>query len=447
MSAKQMTENDQEKLTRIVENLLQQAKHKGATAAEVAVAMDVGFNVTSRLRDVETVEYNRDKEVMMTVYFGQSQGSASTTDTDEAALANCVDKACSIARYTNDDEYAGLADAALMAKNKIDLDIYYPWEITPQQAIDMAIKCESIGLDQDKRLVNSDGVSVSTVEVLSVYGNSHGFMGQRQGTCHNISCILITKEGDSMQREYNYTMARDARDLQSLDWVAKTAAERTLRCLGAKPVATCRVPVIFEAQMGRRLIGNFLSAINGTSLYRQASFLKDQLGKQVFNQQITIREEPHLSKGLASAAYDREGVATKPRVLVENGILQGYVLDSYEARKLKMQTTANAGGTHNIIVEAGEQDLSDLIKSLDKGLLITSMMGMGVNIVTGDYSQGVSGFWIENGEIQHPVEEVTVADNLSNMFRNIVAIGSDVDKRGGIQTGSILVDKMTIAGK
>ena len=440
------TEFSQERITNLVSDILQEALDQGATSAEVDVGVNKGFVVTARKGDVESVEYNQDKVIEVTVYVGKRSGSASLSDLRPEAIRSAVQAACNIARFTDEDPYNGLADKDLLAFNYPSVDLCYPWDISVEQAIDMARECEAKAVVKDKRITNSEGATVSTISVLNAYGNTQGFIGAFPVTRHELSCVLIAKEGDDMQRDYSYTVACDPALLDSMDHVANEAAERTVNRLGSRRLSTCRVPVIFAAEQARSLLGHFLAAISGGNLYRKTSFLLDHLDKKVFPEFIRIDERPFLKKALGSSPFDDDGVATRPNVFIENGILKNYTLGMYSARKLGMQTTGNAGGVHNLFISTGKKDLSALLKSMGKGLLVTELMGHGVNIVTGDYSRGAAGFWVENGEIQYPVEEITIAGNLREMYGNLVEIGCDIDKRGNIQTGSILLDNMTIAG-
>ena len=437
----------QTQLEGLVEQILAEAKQLGATSAEAAVSIESGLSVTARMGEVETIEHNHDKGLGVTVYFGQRKGSASTSDFGAEAIRDTVAAACRIARYTAEDEYAGLADAELMAKEVVDLDLNHPWEIAPERAIELALESENAARSFDVRIVNSEGASVTSHQAYRVYGNSHGFIGAYGGTRHGISCCVVGQEDDAMQRDYWYTSSRDACGLEAPDIVGSKAAERTVKRLGARRIKTCSAPVIFSAELASGLISNYLSAIRGGAQYRKSSFLLDCVGEQVFPEFVQINECPLLPRGLNSAPFDREGVATRNRELVSNGVAQGYVLDSYSARRLGLQTSANAGGTRNVFVSHGDDDIYALCRKMDKGLLITDMMGHGTNMVTGDYSRGAAGYWVENGEIQYPVEELTVAGNLKQMFMDIVAIGNDVDERGNVRSGSILVNNMTIAGE
>jgi len=426
-------------------HVLQLAKNAGASAADAEISLGVGQNVSVRMRETETIEYNRDKGLSVTVYFGQQRGNASTSDLSPRALQDTVAAACNIAKYTAKDEFCGLADAELMAKDFPELDLYHPWVISVDEAIALAKECEAAALGVDKRIQNSEGASVSVYEGLFCYANSHGFAGGYPTTRHGISCSVIAEEGESMQRDYWYTSTRSAQDLDKAANVGRIAGERAVRRLGSRAIKTAQVPVLFEAPLASGLISSLISAISGGSLYRKSSFLLDSLGKQVMSPNISIIETPHLKRGLASAPFDNEGVATSPRTLVKDGILQGYVLSSYSARKLGMKTTGNAGGNHNLIISHGDQDMSGLLKIMGTGLLVTELLGHGLNMVTGDYSRGAAGFWVENGVIAHPVEEITIAGNMKDMLNQIVAVGNDVLVQGSKQTGSILVERMTVA--
>jgi PmbA protein len=442
-----LTRNNQLLPVEQVQELLRQAKSKGATAAEVSIGASHGFNVQVRMGEVETIEHNRDKGLAITVYFGQRKGSASTSDTSEEALQNTLNAACHIARFTNEDSYSGLADASLLARNYPDLDLYHPWDLTIEQAVSTAKAVEAQGLQLDKRITNSEGVNISTSSSQHIYANTHGFVGQYSSTYHSMNCSLIAQDASGMQRDYDYTNARDPNDLVSFAVVAKQAAEKTVQRLNARRLATKQAPVIFHADIAGSLLSHFISAIRGGNLYRQSSFLLDQLNKPVFASNVNITEQPHLLKAIGSAPFDSEGVATHPRELVKDGVLQGYVLDSYSARRLGMQTTGNAGGIHNLLIQTSHMNLSELLKAMDTGLLVTELLGQGVNIVTGDYSRGAAGFWVEKGEIQYPVHEITIAGNLRDMFKGLVAVGNDINARGTIRTGSIWLDKMMIAGE
>jgi PmbA protein len=437
---------DLDSLKQITQDVLKLAKTAGASSAESETSFGSGQNVSVRLGATETIEYNRDKGVSVTVYFGQQKGSASTSDLSHSALKDTVEAACNIAKYTAKDEFCGLADAALMATDIPDLDLNHPWNISVDDALEMAKRCEAAALDVDrKRITNSEGAGVSCSDGVFAYANSHGFVGGYASTRHSMSCSVIAEANDAMQRDYWYTSARDFSDMESAEHVGKLAGERTIRRLGARPMQTGNYPVLFEATLASGLISSLIGAISGGSLYRKSSFLLDSLGKPIASSLLNIEELPHIKKGNASSPFDNEGVATKSRKLVENGVLQGYVLGSYSARKLGMQTTGNAGGSHNLIVQSTGQNFADLLKQMGTGLLVTEVLGHGLNMVTGDYSRGAAGFWVENGVIAYPVEEITIAGNMAEMLKNIVAIGSDVNKNSSKQTGSILIDKMTVA--
>lgn len=428
-------------------SVLQLAKTAGASAAEAEVSLGFGQNVSVRMNETETIEYNRDKGVSVTVYFDQQKGHASTSDLSPQALQDTVAAACNIARYTAQDEFCGLADSALMAKDIPDLDLHHPWDLTVDQAIKLAQECESVARAVDSRITNSEGASVSTYEGMFAYANSNGFNGGYASSRHGLSCSVIADDGDdNMQRDYWYTSARAPGDLESAAYVGRLAGERTVKRLNSRRIKTAQVPVMFDASLSSGLISHLISAISGGSLYRKSSFLLDSLGKQVMSPFVTIEEKPHLLRGLASSPFDNEGVATKPRTLVKNGVLQGYMLSSYSARKLGMVSTGNAGGNHNLIVSHSDLDFNAMLETMGTGLLVTELLGHGINMVTGDYSRGAAGFWVENGVIVHAVEEITIAGNLKDMLNQIVAIGNDVLVQGSKQVGSILIENMTVAG-
>jgi PmbA protein len=435
-----------EELSGIVERALEEARRGGATQAEAGVSTDTGLSVTVRLGEVETLEYQRDRGMGVTVYVDGRKGSASTADLSWQAVAETVHKALSIARFTAEDPFAGLADAALMARDIPDLELCHPWAIDAEGAIAIARRIESEALAVDQRIRNSEGGSVSTHAGLRVYGNSHGFMGGYPSTAHSLSCAVMSQDGEDMQRDYWYSTARDATALERAEDVGRRAATRAVARLGARKLSTRRAPVLFVAEQARGLVGHFVTAVRGGSQYRKSSFLHGASGQQVFPSWLSMTERPHLRSELGSAPFDNEGVATCERDLVREGVLTGYVLDSYSARKLGLQTTGNAGGVHNLEVAGGSDDFDALLARLGTGLLVTELMGQGVNIVTGDYSRGATGFWVEGGAISYPVHEVTVAGNLRDMYARLVAVGTDVDRRGGIRSGSILVEEMTIAG-
>ncbi|MGH8685790.1 MAG: metalloprotease PmbA [Nitrosospira sp.] len=434
-------------LQKIARDVLDYARKGGASACETDISDGFGQNVTVRRGEVETIEYNRDKGLSVTVYIGQKRGHASTSDFSTQAVSDTVTAALSIAAHTAADDCSGLADPDLLAREFPDLDLYFPWDLPVEQAIQLAQACEAAAFAVDKRITNSEGASVSLNESQFVYANSLGFMGGYPGSRHSISCAVIASQDETMQRDYWYSAVRDAADLEQAESVGKKAGMRSVARLGARKIATCEVPVLFEAPIASSLIGHFVSAVSGGSLYRKSSFLLDSIGRQVFAPDIQIRELPRLKKGLASGAFDDEGVATHERMVIENGVVQGYFLSSYSARKLGLRTTGNAGGNHNLILDNGAAlEFSALLKKMGKGLLVTELLGHGVNAVTGDYSRGAAGYWVEGGEIRHAVEEVTIAGNLKDMLLGITAVGSDVVVRGSKQCGSLLIDRMTVAG-
>ena len=435
------------RLKNVVQELLDEAKRLGATDAEAVFSIDNGLSATARLGDVETVEYHCDQGIGITVYFGKQKGAASTNDISPDSLKETVKAACSIARYASADEYAGLPDADTLATEFPDLDLYHPWAIDANQAIEMAITCENAARFYDTAISNSEGATVNTHQGIRVFGNSLGFLQGNQASRHSISCSVLAGSGDSMQRDYWYSVARDASRLEALTAIGEKAAQRTLARLNARSLSTRTCPVLFAPEMASGLISSFISAISGGSLYRKASFLLDSLHQPLFPEFVCIHEQPHLVGALGSASFDAEGVATQTRDIVTDGVLRSYLLGSYSARKLVMKTTGNASGVHNLTVESSGQDFVSLLALLDTGLLVTELMGQGVNRVTGDYSRGASGFWVENGQIQFPVQEITIAGNLKSMFQNIRAIGNDVDLRGNIRVGSILLAEMAIAGE
>ncbi len=435
-----------EQLKQITQDVLKLAKSAGASSAETEVSFGTGQSVSVRMGETENIEYNRDKGVSVTVYFGHKKGQASSSDLSSTALKDTVEAACNIAKYTAEDAFCGLAEPALMATKFPDLSLHHPWNISVEDALEIAKTCEAAALEVDKkRITNSEGASVYNSEGVFAYANSHGFVGGYPSTRHSISCSVIAEAGDAMQRDYWYTNARDAADMESAAYVGKLAGERTVKRLGARPIKTGQYPVLFEAPLASGLISSLLSAISGGNLYRKSSYLLDSLGSSIAAPLLNIEELPYLPKGIASSAFDSEGVATHARKLVENGVLQGYLLSSYSSRKLGMQTTGNAGGAHNIVVSHTNHNFADLLAQMGTGLLVTEMLGHGLNMVTGDYSRGAAGFWVENGVIAHPVEEITIAGNMKDMLKQIVAIGDDAIKQSAKQVGSILIEQMTVA--
>lgn len=434
------------RLQSLVADCLEETRRQGATGAEVGVSIETGLSVTARLGEVETVEHHRSRGLDMTVYIGQRKGSASSSDLSEQAMRETVAAACRIARHAAEDPYAGLPDPALLATEFPELDLYHPWIIDADLALGLAITCEDAARGYHADIVNSEGASVNTFQGLRVMGNTLGFLHGYASSRHSLSVSVIGVRGDEMQRDDWWTVARRADDLEAPDKVGRMAAERTLRRLGARSLSSRTCPVIFAAEVASSLLGHFIGAIRGGNLYRKSSFLLDHLGKQVFPDFVQIHEKPHIRRALGSAPYDAEGVRTTAHPLIQDGILASYVLSSYSARKLGMDSTGNAGGVHNLTLESGALGQSELLQQMGTGLLITELMGQGVNLVTGDYSRGAAGYWVENGVIQYPVEEITIAGNLREMFRNLLAVGNDVDLRGSTRTGSILIEHMTLAG-
>jgi PmbA protein len=435
-----------ETLQQIARDVLAQAMARGATACETEANDGFGQSVTVRRGEVETIEYNRDKGLGVTVYIGQRRGHASTSDFAAKSIGDTVSAALSIAGHTAADEAAGLADPALLATEFPDLDLYHPWPLPVEEAIELAKTCEDAAFAADRRVSNSEGATVSTHESRFVYANSLGFFAGYPGSRHSVSCAAIAGKGDAMQRDYWYGVARDRAELESAQEVGRRAGLRAARRLKARKLRTREVPVLFEAPVAASLLGHLVTAASGGSLYRKSSFLLDALGTQVFAKGVRIRELPRIPRGLASSAFDEEGVATRDRDVVVEGVLQGYFLGSYSARKLGMSSTGNAGGNHNLILESGTRDFEGMLGALGTGLLVTELLGHGINLVTGDYSRGAAGFWVEGGAIRYPVEEITIAGNLKDMFLGIREVGCDVVVRGSRQCGSILVERMTVAG-
>jgi len=436
----------QQELEALVRMALDEASAQGVDQAEVAASHDVGLSATARLGDVENLEYTNDRGLGITVYKNNRKGNASTSDVSPDSVREAVLKACAFATYTAEDQHSGLADVDLMCTEVRDLDLDHAWAIDSADAIAMAIDCEKAGLEYDARINNSEGATVATNRAARAYGNTHGFVGSYTKSSHSVSCVVLAGESGDMQRDYYYSAARDPLELESSDYIGEMAARRTVSRLGARKIKTIKIPVLFTPELARGFIGHAIGAIAGGAQYRRASFLLDAVGEKIFPEFVSIQERPHLAKAMASASYDGEGVATYDRDIVTGGVLGGYVLGSYSARRLGLQTTANAGGAQNLIVPGNSDDLGSLIKEMGTGLLVEELIGQGVNAVTGDYSRGVVGQWVENGEIQHPVHEVTIAGNLRDLYRRIAAIGNDPDLRGGIRCGSLLVEEMTVAG-
>lgn len=433
-------------LKQTIETTLRLAEGHGATAAEASASFSTGLSVTVRMREVETLEYHRNQGLGVTVYFGQRKGNASTSDLGEGAIDETVRRACGLAQYGAEDDCAGLADADRLATNVPDLDLYHPWSVEPHRAIDLATECEAAALDADERVSNSEGATVGTGNGCRVYGNTNGFLEGYRNSQHSMSCAVIAEADGQMERDYEYSVSRIADELTGPVAIGREAAARALGRLGSTKLDTRTAPVLYPARLARGLFGHLLGAISGGSQYRKSTFLPDSLDTLVLADFVNIDERPHLTAGLASAPFDDEGVRTVDRRLVDGGVIKGYVLGSYYARKLGLQTTGNSGGAHNLIVADTGKSYADLLAEMGSGLLVTELIGQGVNPITGDYSRGAAGFWVENGEIQYPVSEITMAGNLKDMYRNIVGIGNDVDLRGGIRTGSVLLEEMTIAG-
>ena len=429
-----------------VEQIIAEARRQGASACEVAVSLEQGLSTTVRQREVETVEFNRDQGFGITLYVGQRKGSASTSASGAEAIRETVAAALAIAEHASEDAFSGLAEAGLMAREMADLDLYHPWNLTPEQSVELALECEAAAFAADSRISNADGTSLSTHRGCRVYGNSHGFVGSYASTRHSLSCVMIAERDGQMQRDYWYDVNRQGTALASAASIGQRAAQRTVSRLGARPVPTCEVPVLFSAELAGGLFGHFLAAISGGNLYRKSSFLEGSLGQQLFPQWLSLNEHPHIQRGLASAAFDGDGLATYAKPFVEDGVIASYVLGTYSGRKLGMPSTANAGGVHNLLVTHGAEDQRALLRRMGRGLLVTELMGQGLNLVTGDYSRGAAGFWVENGEIQYPVQEVTIAGNLREMFRQIVAVGNDLELRSNIRSGSVLLERMMVAG-
>ncbi len=435
------------RLKNIVQDLLDEAKSQGATAAEAGLSQENGLSVSARLGDVETIEHHCGQGLGITVYFGQHKGSSSSSDLSSASIKEAVSAACSIARYTNADEYSGLPEIERLATDFPDLDLNHPWGLDVEAAIELAIECEDAARAYHAEITNSEGASVNTHQGIHVMGNSLGFLQGYQSTRHSLSCSVLAQRGDSMQRDYWYSVSRNAQQLESAVSIGNKAAERALRRLAGRSLSTRQCPVLYSAEIASGLLSSFIGAISGGNLYRKSSFLLDAIDSQVFPEFVHIHERPHLIGALGSAAYDGEGVATSARDIVSAGVLRSYVLSTYSARKLGLHSTGNAGGVRNLTIDSGVLDFQGMLKQLDTGLLVTELMGQGVNMVTGDYSRGAAGFWVENGEIQYPVEEITIAGNLKDMLKNIVSVGCDFEYRGNVRTGSILVERMSIAGE
>lgn len=435
------------RLSGLIEDVVRRCRDMGADEVQASASVDAGLSVNVRMGEVETIESTHDRGLSVSVLFGKRAGSASTADLEAISIERTIEQACAIARHTEPDSANGLPDADLLATQFPDLDLWHPWDITAAEAVELALRVETAGREADPRITNSDGADVQLGGSVGVYGNSLGFLGQHRGTRHALSCALLASDAAGMQRDYWYDTACSADDLAAPESIGEAAARRTLARLGARSLSTRQCSVLFTPDVARSLIGHFIAAVSGGALYRRASFLLDQLGEQIFPAFVDIDEQPHLPRGLGSTAFDAEGVATRAAPLLAGGTLSRYVLGSYAARRLGLQTTGNAGGVSNIMVRGGTDDFDALLRRMDRGLVVTELMGQGASIITGDYSRGASGFWVEGGQIVHPVEEVTIAANLRDMFAGVVALGNDVDRRSRIHVGSLLTERMTVGGQ
>ena len=437
----------QEQQLRDAVSLAIEIAQKAGATAEVGVTKSGGLSVSTRLQEIENVEFNNDGALGISVYVGQQKGNASTSDLTPEAIKNTVEAALAIAKYTSPDDCAGLADRELMAFDAPDLDLYHAAEIDVDKAVQLALDTEKAALEHDERIVNSEGASFNAHTGVRVYGNSHGMLQSYLSSRYSLSCSVIAEHQDQLERDYEYTIARDINQLAQPNWVGENAAQKAIARLQPQKLATQEAPVIFLNDVATGLISHLAAAISGGSLYRKASFLLDHLGKQVLPDWFEIAERPHLISQLASTPFDSEGVRTQDMEIIRNGILQTYLLTSYSGRKLDMQSTGHAGGIHNWLIKPNSSGkLTALLRQMNRGLLVTEVMGQGVNLVTGDYSRGAAGFWVENGEIQYPVAEITIAGQLPDILRNIVAVADDIEHRSNIQTGSILLEKMKISG-
>lgn len=441
-----MFQHSSNELTQLAETVLSMAKARGADAAETDIGESIGLNVQVRLQEIEQIEHQQDKSLDITVYVGQSKGRASTSDFSPEALTSTVQAAIDIAAYTAADPYAGLADADLMATEFPDLDKYHEWHLNSEEAITLLKHCENAALSHDKRITNSEGASLQTSHHQYIYANSHGFLQHQNSTRHSISCSVVASSNEQMERDYWYDLSCDAADLDAPEIIGCTAAKRAVKRLGARSAATGHYPVIFDSTVSSGLIGHLVGGLSGGALYRKSSFLNDSLGKKIMPEYINLREEPHIPRALGSACFDNEGVATQPRFVIQQGVVQGYFLSSYSAKKLGMRSTGNAGGAHNLYLNTTHANQIDLLHKMGTGLLVTELMGQGVNMLTGDYSRGAAGFWVENGMIAYPVSGITIAGRLQDMFLNIEGVADDALRRSSNKIGSILISEMTIAG-
>lgn len=429
----------------IVEQVKQLSNGK-CSEYELHISRSQGFTVDVRDQQVDSLEHQHDSSIDITVYINQAKACTSTTDVRPNAIKTAFDAACHIAKFTQSDNCAGLIDKHHLAFDYKDVDLYHPWSISPEQAIDMAKQCEAIARQQDTRISHSDGVCIDTVSGDYIYANSHDFVGQYASSKHYLSCCMIAEDNHGMQRDHAYTIARNPEQLQSLSYVAKHCVKKTLSRLGVKPIKTQKVPVLFTAEVAKSLLGHFVAAIQGGAIYRQSSFLLDKCEQAIFPDWVNIQEFPQLSGALGSAPFDGEGANLYNNQFIVDGVLKQYALNSYAARKLSLRSTGNAGGVRNLQIQSTGQHFDGLIKQMHRGLIVTDLMGQGVKLTTGNYSRGASGFWVESGEIQHPVHEVTIAGNLLNMYQGLIAISDDVNQQANLRTGSWLIDHMTVAG-
>jgi len=434
-------------LSKAAEFAIDYAKKAGVDQSEVSLHQGVGISIDARQQELETVEKNNDAQFVVSVYKDHKTGSASSADLSESGIRSSIDAAISIARFTGEDDCFGLADKELMAKDLADLDLNHPWDVDVAKMLDIALECEQAALESSELIVNSEGATVNSYSGDAVYANSHGFLSHTAGSQHSVSCSVVGAKGDSMQRDYWYDSNRNAAKLESAASIGAEAARRTLERLGGRQISSRQASVLFDPSMAKSLVNHLIGAIKGGAIYKKASFMLDKVDELILPEFVTIAEHPHKLGAAGSATHDGEGVATPAyRGIVENGVLKSYVLGSYTARKLNLTSTANSGGVRNLSVSNTGQNFSELLQKMDSGLLVTELIGSGSNTLTGDYSRGAAGFWVENGEIQYPVEEITIAGNLIDMYQNIVAIGTDVDFKGNAECGSILVENMTIAG-
>ena len=440
-----VTAKTPQQLKEIVAEILEKAQGCGVSAAEVSASVSQNLSVSVRMGDIDILERGSDQGMDLTVYLGKRSGSSAATGLTHADIAKLVEEAVNIAKYTGEDDYAGLADADDMATEIPDLQLHHPWTIDTASAIELATECEDTAR-AEPLIVNSEGAQLSTIQGTYCYGNTHGFNAAYRGTRHSILCSVVAGKNGAMQRDMWFDSNRNAETLQSAKTIGRRAAERAVQRLGASKVQSCKIPVLFVPETAASLIGHFTAAISGSALYKGTSFLPDSLNKAIFPAFVQLSEQPRLPCGLYSAPFDGEGVATRDQIIVADGVVQNYILNSYAARRLSMKTTANDGGLRNVILSGEQKSFDELLKDMDKGLVVTELIGMGVNPVTGDYSRGASGFWVENGKIDHPVEEITIAGNLSAMYSNIVALGNDIDQRYNIRCGSILIGEMAISG-